>query len=124
MDESGLATVIIRDIEQEKDLPFIYATWRNSWYYGLKDKPKDSPKLAFIKQTVKIREILKDASTRIACLQDDLSIIIGYVVFTGSNLDWIYVKKSYRNKGIGKLLMPNIGENCGRTEDRQTNQGI
>lgn len=123
MDDTSI--VVLRHFQKDQDSPFIYATWRNSWYYGLKTKPKESPQLSFIKKTAEIKEVLEIAKVIIACLEDSPEIIIGYAISTGNELNWIYVKKDYRKKGIGKLLMSNTGEkNVRRTENRQTNQGI
>lgn len=99
------ATVVIRSFHPDTDQACIYATWRNSAYFGFKDRSKDA-KDFFKKHTALIREILKGALVRIACLEDDPMTIIGYSISTGTHLDWIYVKVDYRNKGIGTMLMP------------------
>jgi hypothetical protein len=57
-------------------------------------------------QTAKIKDILKDAEVRIACLEDAPEVIVGYSVFSGTHLYFIYVKDGFRLKGIGALLAP------------------
>lgn len=97
--------VITRDMEP-RDIPCIYSTWRNSAYYGSKKDHVQPAKIFFKMQTVKIKSILDKSQTKIACLEEDPDLIIGYVVWSGTHLDWIYVKADYRLKGIGGLLLP------------------
>lgn len=104
MDE---VSVIIRPFEPNTDQACIYSTWRNAAYYGMTPRnPKGNGKNFFKQQTALIKDILKDAYVRIACLKDDPMTIIGYSVTTGTHLDFIYVKVEYRNKKIGTMLMP------------------
>lgn len=102
MDE---ARVVVRKFDREADQACVFATWRNSAYYGCARKTPEAKEF-FKKWTIKIREILKSAHVRVACLEDDPQTIIGYAVATGTHLEWIYVKVEYRNKGIGAMLMP------------------
>lgn len=103
MDE---ARVIIRGYEPETDQACLYATWRNAAFYGAKKKHSTNSKRFFKEKTEEIKDILISAQVRMACLEDDRAFIIGYAVSTDTHLDWIYVKKDYRNKGIGTLLWP------------------
>lgn len=104
MDENSVS-IVVRDFYPDWDSACIYATWRNSAYYGV-PRGTECPKGFFSNLTQKIKEILKTAKVRIACLSDDPSIIIGYSVVSGTHLDWIYVKTEYRHMGIGKMLFP------------------
>jgi len=104
MDENSIR-VVVRDFYPDLDSACIYATWRNSAYYGVPRGTED-PKLFFSDLTQKIKEILPHATVRIACLESDPATILGYSVTTGTHLDWIYVKVDYRSMGIGKMLMP------------------
>lgn len=101
MDE---VNVIIRPFIPHEDEAMIYASWRNSSFYSAFEKPKEKPTNYFRQQTAKIKEILKSADVKIACLQDAPMVIVGYSVSRGTHLDWIFVKVDYRNKGIGALL--------------------
>lgn len=106
MDEVGSVNVILRPFDPPMDQPFIYASWRNSATYSV---PRGTFKLSkedFRRMTGRIREMLKDAHVRIACLEEDPQTIIGYSVTNGAHLNWIYVKVEYRKKGIGALLFP------------------
>lgn len=91
----------------ETDEAFVYATWRNGAYYGVK---RDQPATDFFRdQTAKIREILKVAQVRIACIKDAPEVILGYAVVTGGNhLEWIFVKQQFRGKGIAKYITPGV----------------
>ena len=105
MDE---VSVVIRPFNAKMDEACIYSTWRNSSYYsgdwGENGRPYD--KYYFKAQTITIKEILKNAKVRIACMSDDPMTIIGYSVYTDKHLDFVYVKDDYRNKGIGRMLVP------------------
>lgn len=110
--------VILR-LLREDDLACIYSTWRNSAYFGMEKKERNADRF-FKKQTAIISQTLSDALVRIACLEEDPNMIIGYAVSTGDHLDWIYVKVEYRNKGIGTMLFP---KNIKTVTPRQTKIG-
>jgi GNAT superfamily N-acetyltransferase len=97
--------VVLRDFYPDLDSACIYATWRNSAYYGVPRGTEDAKEF-FADLTQKIKDILPGAKVRVACLEDDPSTILGYSVATGTHLDWIYVKVEYRHMGIGNMLMP------------------
>lgn len=119
MDE---VSVIIRPFCPETDEACVYSTWRNASYYGMPARnSKTNGKEFFRKQTALIRDILKNAYVRVACLKDDPMTIIGYSVTTDKHLDFIYVKVEYRNKGIGRLLMP---KNIQTVTNRLTKIGL
>jgi len=105
LDEDKL-NVVLRDYIPATDQACLYATWRNAAFYGARRKHQMSAKTFFKRQTTKIDDMLLNAEVKVACLEDDPTLIIGYSVFTGSHLNWVYVKKDYRNKGIGELLVP------------------
>lgn len=112
MDE-GSVKVILRSFHPDLDNACIYSTWRNSAFFGVPRRTSEAKALAektriafFKKMTKEIRDILRLATVRIACLEEDPGMIVGYSVSTGTHLDWIYVKVEYRLKGIGRMLMP------------------
>lgn len=98
--------VITREFRPATDSGMIFSTWRNSAYYGTSPPPRESGADFFRNLTKRINELLWDATVRIACLQDDHNIIIGYSVCTGDHLEWVYVKPAYRECGIAKELVP------------------
>jgi ribosomal protein S18 acetylase RimI-like enzyme len=103
MSEAGRA--IIREANTGSDHAFLYSTWRNALWYAEKRDPKEAD--SFYKtQSDEIAKILRsdDARTKIACLGDDSDMLLGWAVFLGTHLKFVYVKIDYRGKGIGKLL--------------------
>lgn len=115
MDEGSIEEIkiVLRPFIPDLDQACVYSTWRNSAFYGVPRRTAESKSLAektriafFKGMTRDIREILKSATVRIACFEDDPGMILGYSVAIGSHLNWIYVKVEYRLKGIGRMLMP------------------
>ncbi len=108
MDEPLVEEVAIttRPFDEDVDTAMVFSTWRNSCYYSAAIPPKKENDIYFKDLTRRIASILKRATVRIACLEDCPSVIVGYVVYTGPHLNWIYVKGDYRNKGIGSMLYP------------------
>lgn len=102
--------IVLRRFDPDRDQAFLYSSWRNSSYYHAAVPTTDSSADYFKKQTARIKRTLEKATVEIACLADCPSVIVGYVVYTGKHLDWIYVKQDYREKGIGRLLMPKLIE--------------
>ena len=92
----------------EADKAFIMATFLRGLYYG------DSwfsliPKDAFMDNYKKIAEALLEhraTTVRVACLNEDPDVILGYSVSTGPVLHWVFVKQVWRNKGVGRRLLP------------------
>ena len=90
------------------DTAFILATWLrglrfgNSWY-----KLIDSQVYFAVYHAV-LESILSQEKTviKIACLQDDPEVILGFSAYTGNRLHWVYVKQAWRNLGIARKLVP------------------
>ena len=99
----------IRDGTKEEH-GIIFATFLRGLYYG------DSwfsliPKDIFMNNyKLVIKAILDKPGTviKIACLPDDPTVILGYSVLSGDyqTLHWVYVKKHWRERGIGRSLVP------------------
>lgn len=115
MDESSVEPmkIILRQFHPELDEACVYATWRNSAFFGIPRRTSEAKQLAeksritfFKGMTREIRETLKHAVVRIACDANKPTFIVGWSCATGTHLDWIYVKVEYRNQGIAKMLMP------------------
>ncbi len=43
---------------------------------------------------------------KVACLKDSPDVIVGYSVYRGSTLDYVFVKKAWRGIGVAKSLVP------------------
>ncbi len=100
------ATIVVRAMNQE-DMPLIYSSWRHSlWYDGLHMQSNTQSHEFYAAATKAIRIVLAKptVTVRIAVLSDDPVFIAGYSVLEGPHLHWVYVKRDYFRKGIGKLL--------------------
>jgi hypothetical protein len=97
--------VVIRTY-QESDAAFVFSTWRNSIWFDKKERLEAAAPSFFREMTKKIKRKIKEpmASLRIACLSIDRDHIIGCAFKIGPILEWVYVKKDYRNQGVGTLL--------------------
>jgi hypothetical protein len=90
------------------DFNFIMATWLRGLYYGdswFKLIPKD----AFMENYHKILDAimgLPGLTIKVACLKEDIDVIIGYVVYKGQTLHWAFTKSAWRKIGIAKSLVP------------------
>jgi GNAT superfamily N-acetyltransferase len=96
---------VLRDANSGSDHAFIYSTWRNALWYAKRRAPSDAD--AFYKAlSEEISRILKGLGTRvnIACLSDDPDMLLGWSVIQDGRLEFVYVKRDYRGKGIGRLL--------------------
>lgn len=105
MENPKIASVILRKYEEGRDAALVYSTWRNSLWYDKKlEQARADAFYRFMNK--KIKKILSNPKTevKVACLSDDPDLIIGYSVMTGSIIEWVYVKKDYRTKGVGRLL--------------------
>jgi hypothetical protein len=104
-----LNLVKVRDYLPE-DKNFIYASWLRNLYYsdaGFKDVPKD----VFMKNYHDILERILNSTAvkvKVACLNDDESVILGYSVLSeiSPTLYWVFVKAAWRRIGIAKSLVP------------------
>jgi len=90
------------------DRNFIFATWLkglrfgNEWF-GLIDS-----KAYFAVYHAVIEALLSkpNVTVKVACLKEEPNVILGYAVYSGTRLDWVHVKKSWRNIGLAKDLVP------------------
>lgn len=95
-----------------EDRSFVLACWLRGLYYGnsfFSEIPKD----IFMKHYHSVLERFIDNPTvtiTVACLQDDPQVILGYSVTRMSQgkkvLDWVFIKKAWRQIGIAKSLVP------------------
>ncbi len=105
--------VTIRNYNPETDLPFLYASWKNSIWYDQNPGTQEKPDPMFSRlMTKKIKLVLEkpDIQTRVACLKYTPEQIIGYSVNHGKTLEFVYVKIDYRKQGIGTLLVKGFRE--------------
>jgi len=92
----------------EEDRNFIFASWLRGLYYG-DSWLSEVPKAIFMAHYHKVIDfILAKPATivKIACLQEDPSVILGYAVMSDVAIHWVFVKKNWRKIGIAKDLTP------------------
>lgn len=97
--------IIIRDYN-EGDRNFIYGSWLHGLYFG-HDWIKEIQADIFFKEYQKIVEKIMDRATiKVATLPDAEDVALGYVVYQGVVLHWIFVKDAWRKMGIARSLYP------------------
>lgn len=92
------------------DENFIFSTWLRGLYYGeswFSMIPKDIFMNSY-KQIVKTLLLNVNVKVNVACLKEEPNVILGYSVVSRNDeaLIWIFVKKPWREQGIGKSLVP------------------
>lgn len=99
--------VIVRDYVVD-DKNFILATWLKGLRYGNDWFGEIEPSVYFTVYQKIIDAVLSDprVSVKVACLKDDPDVVLGYSVSSGNRLDWVFVKRLWRNIGIAKSLIP------------------
>jgi len=96
----------------DEDLPFIF----NSWLKSFRDSSfaRDIPSTIYFTDHHKVIErLLKTSVVMISCNEEDPSQLYGYAVGSQEDgifvLHFIYVKYTFRNLGIGTLLLTSFG---------------
>lgn len=97
----------IRDYTLD-DKNFVMASFLRGLYYGdswFSQVPKD---LFMDSYKHIIDGFLNTCIVSVACLPEDPKIIIGYSIISRDceAIVWVYVKKRWRRKGVGKHLVP------------------
>lgn len=102
----------IRDVDVQ-DLNFIFSSWKRSLYYTKPYRYID-PSTYHRCHGQLIERILNSPNVQIkvACLEDDPNIIVGYSVFQPKTLHWIYVKEDWRRQRIADKLYPQGVQFC------------
>ena len=98
--------IITRNATLE-DKNFIFSTWLKGNYFGnfyFGEMPQD---LYFSEYAAHITKVLQNPHTRItiACSDDQPNWLVGFSVYQGHVLHWVYVKKDYRRKGVATLML-------------------
>lgn len=99
----------IRDFK-ESDRSFIMSTILRGLYYG-ESHFSEIPKDIFMKHYhpyISAMPTSPNLTTKVACLPDDPDTIIGYSIVTkdNDNIVFVFVKGPWRQKGVGKSLVP------------------
>ena len=88
------------------DAAFIFATWLRSLYFGSSFFRRIDKDTYFDKYKLVVSALLAMATIKIACLSEDQDVVVGYAVYEGPVLHWVYVKKNWRKQGVARLLVP------------------
>lgn len=91
---------------QPEDINFLLSTFLKGLYYGSKFWALVDQEAFFSNYEPFIKQLMLRSDVKIACLEDDTDVILGYSISRSNVLHFLFVKKSYRKLGIGKLLYP------------------
>lgn len=85
------------------DIPFIYATWLNSYYH---DSWARSVKKTIYFDNYKhvIDQLLQDSEVKVACLPENTNVILGFLVEQLNIVHYCFVKEAFRRMGVAKSL--------------------
>ncbi len=97
--------VSIRD-PQPGDINFLLSTALKGLYYGSRFWAEVDQDSFFKNYEPFLKSLMLKTTIKVACLDDDKDVILGWVMYHNETLDFIFVKKSYRKLGIAKLLYP------------------
>lgn len=102
-----MSKIILRKFDPGVDSGLIYSSYAKGVFHGSTTEIS-TPKAEWFKDFhQKVGHQLDNAKVYIACLEDDPSTIIGYSIVENDELQFVYVKEVFRNKGIATLLTKN-----------------
>jgi GNAT superfamily N-acetyltransferase len=92
---------------RDSDKPFIYSSFLKGLYYDNDHFNKMQKDEFMLHYKAIVESLLTTGNTKVACLGDDENILVGYAVYNHNDeaLHWVYVKKDWRNQGIGVYLL-------------------
>lgn len=95
-------------VNEPEDFNFIIATWLNGLFHGNTWFNEIDKEIYFKNYHPLLELLLKNEKTEIniACLKDSPDVILGYAVYTGKTLHYLYVKEVWRHIGIATFLIP------------------
>ena len=101
------ANFVIATAGQEAH-PLVFATLLKSYYHGslwAKHVPRD---VFFARHHAVVERLLASSSLRVAHLEDDPAVILGYALVAPPTLHYVYVKPSFRRFGIARALLDDL----------------
>jgi len=93
---------------RETDKAFVMDAWRRSF----EDAPavRGADRVHFRSEMERtIGRLFRTATVRVACDPADEDTIVGFAVFTGPELHYVYVKQAFRKMGIARQLLEGLG---------------
>jgi hypothetical protein len=98
----------IREYNPETDKAFVMATTLNGVYYGCHEK--FDKRLFMNTYKLVLQRILESLNVviMVACSNEEPNLIFGYSIMSSDyqTIHWVFVKKIYRQVGIGRALVP------------------
>lgn len=88
------------------DSNFIYATWLQGLYHGNSFYRQIDKESYYRNYRRVLDSILAKSKITIVCLNEDPTVILGFVVYDREVLHWVFVKPVWRTNGIAKSLIP------------------
>lgn len=98
---------------RETDVGYVVDTWLKHYHDHGVGMVRGMPRGEFFRRWRSVVvEILKTADVRVACLDDDDDIILGFAVLSthcGARvLHWVHVREDWRRKGLGAQLLAGL----------------
>ena len=95
---------------QSEDIPFIFSTWLKSYKHSSYFAKRIRYDIFFDNHHSIIERIIAKPTCRalVACLDDDPSVILGYIVFETTKVPtfhYIFIKKAFREMQISKMFL-------------------
>lgn len=89
------------------DFNFVLITWLHSLKFGNDYFKEWDDRKYYDKYQIFLKELLArpDVETNVACLSEDHDVILGYAIAKTPVLDFVYVKKAWRNIGLATELV-------------------
>lgn len=114
--------VVIREYNPKIDNPYIYSTWTKYSWYSPSDIIIISKKKWFQDKIRRIQKCLALGTIKIACLDETPSVIMGYIVVMNRQMEWICIKKEFRDNGIEQLLFKSVKDELEEEEPKETQE--
>ncbi len=87
------------------DLAFIYSSWLKSYKHDSLLGKSVRTTVYFENYREVLDRLLATSSVLVACISDEPSVILGYLVHEDSIAHYCFVKESFRRMGIGASLL-------------------
>ena len=89
------------------DLAYVCDSWRTTFHLGY--GALGSERKHYHQEISRLFErILPKASVRIACDPTDPDVIVGFAVFTDTELHYAFVRKDFRRMGVATALLADL----------------
>lgn len=100
--------LVVRSL-RNSDTGFIFSTMLKGLYFGCDLYSQIDRDVFYAVYPAVVQSLLDSGTVRVAVLQDDEEVIVGYSVTRGTSLDWVFVKHAWRRQGVAKLLLQDQG---------------